>query len=60
MGAGVAFWPEYSWGKVNNKKITLVPISFPVCQRDLIFELHDRLPKSKYAHDFYDFLLSKI
>ena len=60
MGAGIAFWPEYSWGKLNNKNVSLIPISYPICQRDLIIELHNRLPKSAYAEDFYKFLLSKI
>ena len=60
MGAGVAFWPEYSWGKINNKNVALIAISYPVCQRDLIIELHNRLPKSAYAEDFYKYLLSKI
>ena len=60
MGAGIAFWPEYSWGKINNKNVALIPISYPVCQRDLIIELHSRLPKSAYAEDFYKYLLSKI
>ena len=60
MGAGVAFWPEYSWGKLNNKNVTLIPISYPACQRDLIIELHSRLPKSIYAEDFYRYLLQKI
>ena len=60
MGAGIAFWPEYSWGKLQNKNLTLLPISNPVCERDLIIELHGRLPKSVYAEDFYRFLLKKI
>ena len=60
MGAGVAFWPEYSWGKINNKNVTLIPISYPTCQRDLIIELRSRLPKSIYAEEFYRYLLQKI
>ena len=60
MGAGIAFWPEYSWGKINNKNVALIPISYPICQRDLIIELHSRLPKSSYAEDFYKYLLRKI
>ena len=60
MGAGIAFWPEYSWGKLNNKNVTLIPILYPTCQRDLIIELHSRLPKSIYAEDFYRYLLQKI
>ncbi len=60
MGAGIAFWPEYSWGKLNNKNVALVPIAHPICQRDLIIELHDRLPRSAFAEDFYDYLLQRI
>lgn len=60
MGAGIAFWPEYSWGKLHNKNLKLVSISDPTCERDLIFELHGRIPKSVYAEDFYNYLLKKI
>ena len=60
MGAGVAFWPEHSWGKINNKNVRLIRITNPVCKRDLIFELHNRTPKSVYAEDFYEYLLKKI
>ena len=60
MGAGIAFWPEHSWGKLNNKNVSLIPISYPVCRRDLIIELRNRLPKSAYAEDFYKYLLQKI
>ncbi len=60
MGAGIAFWPEYSWGSLQNENLILIPISSPSCQRDLIMELHDRLPRSIYAEDFYEFLLKRI
>lgn len=60
MGAGIAFWPEYSWGKLHNKNLKLLSISNPICERDLIIELHSKLPKSIYAEDFYEFLLKKI
>ena len=59
-GTGVAFWPEYSWGRVNNKNVVLLPISFPLCQRELIIELHNRLPASQYAEDFFKHLIQQI
>lgn len=58
MGIGVAFWPEHSWGNVNNDNVKLIPIVNPVCKRDLIFELNERLPKSEYAEGFYNYLVS--
>lgn len=59
-GTGVAFWPEYSWGSLKNEQVTLLPISNPICQRELILELHDRLSHSEYAEDFYQYLLRRL
>ncbi|MBQ8341602.1 MAG: LysR family transcriptional regulator [Clostridia bacterium] len=59
-GVGVAFWPEYSWGKVKNKNVVLLPIEKPTCQRELIIELHDRTPRSEHAAQFYEYLLKRI
>lgn len=59
-GTGIAFWPEYSWGKLKNKNVVLLPILNPICKRELIIELHDRLPRSEYAEDFYKYLLQRI
>lgn len=58
-GTGIAFWPEYSWGTVKNKNVVFLPISNPVCKREIIIELYDRFPKSEYAEDFYEYLLRK-
>jgi DNA-binding transcriptional LysR family regulator len=59
-GTGVAFWPEYSWGEIKNERVTLLPISEPQCQRDLIIELYERVPRAEYAENFYQFLLQQI
>ncbi|MBQ8291575.1 MAG: LysR family transcriptional regulator [Clostridia bacterium] len=55
-GAGVGFWPEYTWGKVSGE-IRLLPITDPVCSRELIVGLHETATPSDTALDFYDFLL---
>lgn len=59
-GTGVAFWPEYSWGKLNNDNVVLLPVNKPVCSRELIIELYETIPRSEYAEDFYNFLLKQI
>ena len=59
-GTGIAFWPEYSWGKIKNRNIVKIPVSYPECQRDLIIELHERLPKAKYAEAFYEYLKKQL
>lgn len=59
-GIGVAFWPEFSWGKSKNKNVVLIPIKQPDCKRNLIFELYNRKTKSKYAESFFNFLIEQI
>ena len=58
-GIGIAFWPEYSWGEVNTADIILLPISNPICQRELIMELFHRPLQSHHAENFYEFLLKQ-
>ena len=60
MGAGIAFWPEYSWGKLHNENLKLVTVTEPVCERDLVVEQYERQPRSLYAEDFYNFLINKL
>lgn len=59
-GTGVAFWPEYSWGELPNDSVALLPVREPECSREIIIELYQTLPLSKYAEDFYEFLLNII
>ena len=54
--AGVGFWPEFSWGKASSD-VVLLPISQPICQRELIIGLHENHSASAYTTDFYEFLL---
>lgn len=54
--AGVGFWPEYSWGKTSSD-VVLLPISEPVCQRELVIGLHANPVSSSVALDFYDYLI---
>jgi len=57
-GAGIAFWPEYSWGSLNNENVKLLTVTSPDCRRELIMELYETGRRSKYAEDFYEFLLN--
>ena len=59
-GTGIAFWPEHSWGSLANQDVVLLPITNPVCKRELFFELHQRTPRSQYAEEFFDYLVDQI
>ncbi len=57
-GAGVGFWPAFSWGQTDSFGIRLLPIRTPVCQRELIIGLHTSTSISEFAENFYDYLLT--
>lgn len=59
-GAGIAFWPEYSWGDVDDNKVSLIPINTPRCSREITIEHHSTFPESSYSEDFYNFLINRI
>jgi len=54
--AGIGFWPEFSWRKVDNKKIALLTIENLGCERDIVIEMHKSATNSDYAENFYEFL----
>ena len=54
--AGVGFWPEYSWGKVSTE-VVLLPITQPICKRQLALRLQLSPTPSVYAEDFYEYLV---
>ncbi len=59
-GAGIAFWPKYSWGNLTSENVKLLTVTSPDCRRELITELYDTGNRSEYAEDFYEFLLNEF
>lgn len=59
-GMGIGFWPEFSWSEFPLEDINLIPISNPVCQRELIIGLHTNMFTTNTVKDFYNFLLLYI
>ena len=59
-GAGIAFWPEYSWGKLTSDNIKLLSVTDPDCKRELIAELYDTGKEASYAEEFYEFLVNEF
>lgn len=58
-GVGVAFWPEFSWGKITHKNIKLLDIVKPDMKREIILYLTSR-KKSGISEKFFDFLVSEL
>lgn len=55
-GAGIGFWPAFSWGKTA-ADIKLLPIENPVCQRELIIGLHNSGSVSQVVEDFFEYFI---
>lgn len=59
-GMGIGFWPEFSWSEFPLGDVNLIPISNPVCQRELIIGLHTNVFTTDTVKDFYSYLLRYI
>ena len=53
---GIGFWPEFTWGSIENERVRLLKIEEPVCQRDIIIHYNRNKPDSRNVEEFYEFL----
>lgn len=53
---GIGFWPEFTWGAVNNINVKLLEIENPICKRDILITYKDIKTNSTYSKDFFEFL----
>ena len=56
---GIGFWPQFSWGNINENTVALIPISSPVCRRDIIMTRSSDESRSNYDEvcRFYNYLI---
>ncbi len=57
-GIGVGFWPQHTWETPRGNDITLLPISKPKCQRDIIVQLHHESESHEEALRYYEYLMA--
>ena len=55
-GAGIGFWPDFSWGDVS-EDIRLLKIGNVDCRREIVIGLHKGERKSRICAEFYEFLM---
>lgn len=53
---GIGFWPEFTWGKIDNDKVKLVEISEPKCSRDIVISRSKSTIDNEVVTEFFDFL----
>lgn len=56
-GMGIGFWPEFTWGQLDTSEVLLLPISSPVCQRDLVVSCAQNKVDNTEVRKYYDFLV---
>ena len=54
---GVGFWPQHTWETHEGSGMTLLPISEPKCQRDIIVQLHHDSESHEEAFRYYKYLV---
>ncbi len=57
---GIGFWPLYSWGKLNNENVILMPVADVNCKRDILVSSKQKFEDNSYLADFYAFFISKM
>lgn len=57
---GIGFWPQYSWGKLDTKKVLLLEISNPVCSRDILISYKKNKLDCSQVEKFYKFLTDYV
>jgi DNA-binding transcriptional LysR family regulator len=59
-GIGVGFWPGFSWGRVNNRKIRLLKITDAGFKRDIVVTLRRNKQDNARAERFFKFLTGML
>jgi DNA-binding transcriptional LysR family regulator len=59
-GIGVGFWPEFSWGKINTRKIKLLKITDAEFKRDIVITRSKTKQDNTYVEKFYKFLVGML
>ncbi len=53
---GVGFWPEFTWGDMENDNVKLLEITDPKCSRDIIITYRQNKENSKNTIEFFEYL----
>ncbi len=53
---GVGFWPEFSWGKIENDNVRLLEITEPYCSRDIVITYTPNKKFNRNTADFFEYL----
>lgn len=53
---GIGFWPEFTWGRLDNDNVRLLEISNPKCAREIVFTCKASSLENENVREFFEFL----
>lgn len=53
---GIGFWPEFTWGEVDEKHVKLLEIEGVLCQRDIVISYNLNKQDNTNVIDFFKYL----
>lgn len=56
VNLGVGFWPEFTWGRVDNERVKLLEIEAENCERDIVFTCNKASYENENIREFFKFL----
>ena len=59
-GVGVGFWPEFSWGRMDHRKVRLLEITDGELKRDIVVRLRKNKQDNASVEQFFAFLCGYI
>lgn len=57
---GVGFWPQFTWGSVDEKHVRFLEIEGVLCQRDIVISYNLNKQDNSNVIAFYDFLKTRF
>lgn len=57
---GVGFWPQFTWGSVDEEHVRLLEIEGVLCQRDIVLSYNLNKQDNSNVIAFYDFLKTRF
>lgn len=57
---GIGFWPQYSWGRLDSRKVRLLEITEPTCKRDIVITYKENKRDRTQVERFFRFLTAYV
>ncbi len=60
VDAGVGFWPEKTWGKIDYETVKLIPVTDVDCKRYVVVEINENSANKKHVLEFFNHIVGML